>query len=241
MLRLSLIILISLFAAQPAIAETKTIVLATFDQAAPRLSVTELVMREIYKKLDIELKVDRHPGNRVLSLANSGKVDGVLIRATIIENIAQNLVKINTPIAHVKYVVYTKQAKAFEVDGWGSLKPYSIGIVESLKLVEERTKPFNPEVLTTYSSLFKMLYLERVDLAIFTELDGLYALKKMNLHNEIISLSPALEITPSYHFLHKKHAGLIKRLSSLMQEMQTSGELETLIKRSEMVVINSLP
>ena len=236
-----LILLIAILVTPPVMAQTSTIVLATFDQAAPRLSVSELVMREVYRKLDIEMKLDRHPGNRVLSLANSGKVDGVLLRATVIESLARNLVKIPTPIAHIRYTAYTKKSKAFTVNGWDSLKPYKIGILRGIKQNEERTKHLNREIITTYPSLFKMLYLERVEVAVFTELDGLYALKKLNLHNDIINLSPPLEVVPSYHFLHKKHSKLIARVSNLMQEMQSSGELQELINQSEITVIESLP
>ena len=221
--------------------QASTIVLATFDQEAPRLTVSELVMRSIYKKLDIEMQLDRHPGNRVLSLANSGKVDGVLLRAAVIENLAKNLIKIPTPIAHIRYTAFTKRKNTFEVNGWDSLKPYKVGILRGIKLNEERSKHLNREIITTYPSLFKMLYLERLDVAVFTELDGLYALKKLNLHNDIVNLSPPIEITPSFHFLHKKHSQLIKRISSLMHQMHTSGELQQLINQSEIKVIESLP
>lgn len=236
-----LILLVAILATTPVMAQTPSIVLATFDQEAPQLAATELVMKAVYKKLDIELQIDRHPGNRVLSLANSGKVDGVLLRATVIEDLAKNLVRIPIPIADIRYTAYVKRAKAFKINGWESLKPYKVGVLRGIKLVEEQSKHLNPEMVTSYTSLFKMLYLERIDVAIFTELDGLYALKKMDLHNDIIKLSPPLEVTPAYHFLHKKHSTLIAKMSALMHEMQQSGELQELIKQSEITVIDSLP
>ncbi len=86
-----------------------------------------------------------------------------------------------------------------------------------------------------------MLYLERIDTAIFTELDGLFALKAMNLQNDIKKIDPILEVSPSYHFLHKKHKVLISKLTKLMGEMDSSGELAALIYKSELTVAESLP
>lgn len=227
--------------AHAAAAEISRVIITTFDQPAPRLTVTELVMKEIYKKLNIEMQLDKHPGNRALSLANGGKSDGELIRTTAIERTKSNLVRIPTPISQVRYSVYTKKAKAFEVKDWNSLKPYSIGVVSGIKFIEERSELFDSTVISNPQSLFKMLYLERVDVAVFTELDGLFMLKKLNLHNDIVNLSPPLEVVPVYHYIHRKHTALIDQLSTLMQEMETSGELQALIRQSESMVIESLP
>lgn len=225
-----------LLAAQPS-----RVVITTFDQAAPRLNVSERVMREIYKKLNIEMQLDRHPGNRALSLANGGKVDGALIRTAVIENTATNLVRIPVPIANIRYMAYTKKANGFTIKNWGSLKPYSIGMIRGIKLIEDRSHLFDSTLISTPESLFKMLYLERVDVAVFTELDGLFTLKKINLHNDIIKLSPPLEVVPVYHYIHRKNSALIEQLSSLMQTMETSGELKLLIKASENQVIDTMP
>ena len=235
------IFLVMILLIGPVKAETSTIILATFDQAAPRLTVTEMVLREVYKQLSINLQVDRHPSNRALMLANNGKLDGTLIRSALLEEITPNLIKIPIPVAQVEYVAYAKKNNKIEVENWDSLTPYSVGILKGVKLMEQRTKHLNTEVVTNYQSIFKMLYLERFDVAIFTKLDGLYALKKMNLHTVIIDLSPPLEVAPAYHFLHRKHSTLIDRVSKLMQEMQASGELQSLIQKSERNVIQSLP
>ena len=41
-----------------------------------------------------------------------------------------------------------------------------------------------------------------------------------------ISLSPALEHIPLYHFLHERHRELLPRIEKVVREMQASGELE---------------
>ncbi len=142
-MKYSLLLIAFFLFIEPVCAEPQKIVLATFDQKAPRLVVSEMILQDIYKKLGIELKVVRHPGNRVLSLANSGKVDGVLIRADIIESLAENLVRIPYPIAQVKYAVYAKESKHIVVDGWSSLKPYKTGVLRGIKLTEDRSKDLN--------------------------------------------------------------------------------------------------
>lgn len=221
--------------------EPQKIILATFDQKAPRLTASEIIVQKIYNKLDIVLEVVKHPGNRSLVMANKAQVDGVLVRADLIEGLAENLVKIPYPIAHVKYSAYAKKSKLIKIDGWASLNPYRVGVLRGVKLIEERTKGLNQIKNNNFKALFKVLYLDRIDVAIFTELDGLYALKAMNLHNEIQKLEPVLEVSPAYHFLHKKHSNLIKEMTSLMKQMNESGELEALIHQSEMTVINTLP
>lgn len=234
--------MLTLLSVAPAtMAQTSAVIISTFDQAAPRLSASALVMKEIYKKLDIEMQLNRHPGNRALSLANLGKVDGELIRTVAVEEKTQNLVRIPVPIGQLKAVVYTKQTNAFEVNNWQSLKPYHVGILRGVKLVEERSQFLNPAIISSPKSLFKMLYLDRINVVVFTELDGLFTLKKLNLHNEIIKLSPPLETIPGYHYLNRKHTVLIEKLSALMKEMEASGELQALIEKSEHTIIDSLP
>ncbi|WP_250655775.1 substrate-binding periplasmic protein [Alkalimarinus coralli] len=241
MIQNRIIFLVMILLTGSAQAETSTVTLATFDQEAPRLTVTEMVLREVYKKLNINLQVDKHPGNRALMLANNGKLDGTLIRSALLTDITPNLIKIPIPVAHVEYVAYTKKNKKIDVENWDSLTPYSIGILKGVKLIELRSKHLNTEMVTNHRSIFKMLYLERFDVALFTKLDGLYALKKMNLHTVIVDLSPPLEVAPAYHFLHRKHSTLIDSVSKLMQKMQNSGELQALIQQSERKVMESLP
>ncbi len=239
--KLYIIVLFFVFFTDAIFAEPKKIVLATFNQDAPRLTASEIIVRTLYNKLGIELKIVKHPGNRVLLMANSAQVDGVLLRGTIIEGLAENLLRIPYPIALIKYSAFTKKSKQIKIDDWNSLSPYRIGVPRGIKLIEERTKNFNQIKNNNLLASFKMLYLDRIDVTVLTELDGLYALKAMNLHNDIQKLEPALEVSPAYHFLHKKHSNLINKMTKLMKKMDESGELKKLIYQSEMTVISTLP
>ncbi len=241
MMVLRTILLTSLLLIESVNAATKEIVLSTFDQSAPRIAASEMIVRALYRKLDIDLVIEWHPGSRALVLANSGNLDGVLVRTTVIEHSFDNLVRVPYPIAQIKYAAFAKRNRSINVDGWDSLKPFKIGIGRGIKLTEERTMGLDRLIVNSYKSLFKMLYLDRVDIVVFTELDGLYALKGMDLHHGIQKLDPILEVVPSYHFLHKKHHWLIKQLTDLMQKMDDSGELQALIHESELAVIESMP
>ncbi len=78
-----------------------------------------------------------------------------------------------------------------------------------------------------YGNLFRMLNNARVDIAISPRLNGRYQIKVLGITG-IHELSPPVQKFELFHYLHKKNASLVSKLSVVLSDMRNSGELERL-------------
>jgi len=201
----------------------QTFVISTF-YASPLMQVCSEVMIRAYKKLGIEIDIVSFSGERSLATSNKGKVDGELFRNDQIAKRYTNLLMVPIPIAQVDIVAFTKH-KQFTVNGWSSLQPFLIGVEIGFKRLENKTKGMNTQTATRVEQLFKMLNLGRVDVVPQVRMDGLNALKQLNIKG-VKMLEPPLFKGLVYHYLHKKHLALLPKLSAVLEQMEKSEELK---------------
>jgi polar amino acid transport system substrate-binding protein len=203
----------------------------TAPKGAAIQDVSELIMKEAYRELDIELKVIRQPAQRALQTANAGLVDGELSRVKKIGANLNNLIRVPVIINHIEGTAFSKN-NAIVIQGWESIKPYKVGIVRGVKFAENGTfdAGIKPIVANDFVAMMNMLDKRRVEVAIFPLINGLAVLKKENIQG-IKALSPPIASIPLYHYLHKKNENLIPRLQAVLQAMQKAGRFETI--RSE--------
>ncbi len=156
-------------------------------------------------------------------MSNEGKVDGELFRNKIIQKKYLNLVIIPVPIAKPEIVVFTKNLE-FQVRGWESLSPYTIGVQIGSKLFEENTKGMRVSPTRNLKQAFGMLNKGSVDIVVQTRMNGLDVIKKLNLRG-IKVLEPPLVYDAVYHFLHKKHQSLVPSITNVLENMEKNGRL----------------
>lgn len=188
--------------------------------------VAEAVLTEAYQQLGITLTTEEKPAERALVDANEGVVDGDLIRKTGIEEQYPNLIMVPVSVTSVEWMAFTKQVQ-FAVQGWESLKPYLIAFELGLKVMEENTAGMNRIMRTSTEQVFQLLDRERVEVAVAVREDGLVAMKRLGLSG-ITMLEPPLERTPLYHYLHKKHAQLVPKLTEVLQKMGQDGRIKAI-------------
>jgi ABC-type amino acid transport substrate-binding protein len=136
-----------------------------------------------------------------------------------------SLRRVPTPIFWFEATVFSK--KNFRVEGWESLHGLHIGIMRGMVFSERGVKNFpRVTVVDKPIHLFKMLDSERIDVAIFSDLNGL-ALIKEHKFTSIHALKPGLERIFAYHFVHKKHENLVPKLDSVFQNMKNSGQMDS--------------
>lgn len=222
-MRLLIFIIISvLLIAAPSYAETK-IILASGGAVLGKVS--SLVLTEAYKRAGIDFEIKEISSvERVLVESNSGRLDGEVNRLPVIEKKYANLIRVPTPINIMETVVFTKN-KTFVVNGWDSIRPYSIVIRKGVKHLESNTMGMNVKKFTTNDQLFKVISNDRYDICVNPRLNGLSEIRKQKLAS-IKVLEPPLDIKPMYHYLHKKHKDLVPVINKVLLEMQEKGEIE---------------
>lgn len=234
MAKISIIILILCSFYSLSLSGKERIVVATFDPRGLSPWILKHVMHEIYEQAGAIMIVRAYPPKRSPFLANSGVIDGELYRTkeAISKEKFPNLVRLPIRNWTVKFSAFTN-LEPFPVNGWKSLSSYKIGSMKGIFIVEKKTKGMVRISTDTLPAIVKMMNLGRVDVIVLPEIDGLFALSLLNLNQEIKLLQPSLEAIPTYHFLHKKHQNLIKRLTKVMERMEADGSLSELIARKE--------
>lgn len=207
----------------------------------PKKVIVIRILEEAYHRLGIDFEFRHYPAERSLRIANAGEeVDGELFRgvnAKIEENYL-NLIKIPVPLTYGEFVVFTREVN-FEIDGWESLRPYHIGIEIGVKGIERGTEGMNVEKVPETDKLFLMLAEGRFDIAVAPRTVGLMHLTRLsNLYGEyenfqhISVLEPPIKKDPLYHYLHAKHTDIVPRLTMVLEDMNSNGDIQTIIDRA---------
>ena len=74
-----------------------------------------------------------------------------------------------------------------------------------------------------------MLEMDRVDVVVANRIDGLQTIKEMLL-NDIRILEPPLLTLNSYHYLHRKRADILPKITKVLQAMTTEGRIAAIYK-----------
>lgn len=206
----------------------KTIIISTMPELDPVAQVALKVMTEAYKRLGITMIIKNFPGERALQTANAGVVDGELYRRKEVENDYPNLIRIPVPITVAEVVVFTK-GKHFPVEGWKSIRPYKVGYIRGIKMIEANLPKggvFEP--VNNNEQAFLKLEAGRTDLVVGVRAAGLITISHLGLKG-IEVLEPPLITNDLYHFLYIKNQHLVKPLTEVLQQMQKEGFIKKTI------------
>lgn len=183
------------------------------------------VMTEAYKRMGRTFTITELPAKRSLVSSNSGKgLDGELFRIAGVEKNYTNLIPIKVPLSRSMWMVYTIDTK-FKVNGWQSLKPYKIGVRNGVVTTDKGTAGMDTVSVNSNQQLFELLETGRVDIVVMSHSNGE---KYLNKHpdTKIHSLTEPVQIRPVYHFVHKKNAYYIPKLTAILQDMYEQGVIE---------------
>lgn len=201
---------------------------ATLAGEDPATSVAELILREAYRRLGRSLAVHQLPGERSLMYANEGKMDGELYRKLGLDRQYPNLLIVPVPLETYELVIFSR-GTSFTVNGWESLRPYTMGFVRGNKVVQENTRGMKTEPVSTMVQAFDKLMMGRTDLVLAHRASGMAVVHSQKLEG-IMVLEPPLASFPLYHYVHRKHAALVPELTRVLRQMQADRTIERIQK-----------
>lgn len=211
-----------------ALAQSNVIQISTLLEKDPATTIALRVMEEAYRRLGMSMVVNYLPGERSLYSANNGEMDGELYRRLGMERDYPNLIILPVPLLTYEIVIFT-QGTTFLVNGWESLRPFTIGFVKGIKIIEKNTVGMKLEQTATMRQAFLKMSLGRSDIVVANRNSGLAVLKEMKLP-DIKVLEPPLASFPVFHYLHKKHEALVPKLTQILQQMQKDKTIERIQK-----------
>lgn len=212
--------------------QAEEIHIGSIHHAMPRLIVTQGIMEHIYQRLGLTMILVKFPPKRSLIEVNNGAVNGELARATVIEANNPNLIRIPYRVGTIKLMAI-QRAQQPDIKHITELKGMRIGVLRGFRTTESVTDALPREMYNDISGLFKGVIHGRIDVALFTKIGGEQFIRENQLEDTlVISEQPLIDI-PIYHYLHNRAKQTAQALTAEMQKMQTSGELQALIKAQE--------
>jgi polar amino acid transport system substrate-binding protein len=183
------------------------------------------ILRVIYARLNITVEFEDVPGKRALVLSSAGVLDGEVHRIAGLSRNLPTLIQLSPAINFIEPTVFTT-ALRFEVAGWPSIAPYSVGIVRGVGSSERGTAGM-PMVTaaSNLENLIRMLNAGRVDLFVTDLFSGQVAVRRLNLHGRIYPLLPPLDRIEIFHYLHERHRDLTVKVEAVIADMASTGEL----------------
>lgn len=200
-----------------------------------------LIMKRVYEKAGLTLTATPFPGLRAQSMANSGEMDGEVMRIWGYGDQTKNVIRVPTPFYSVVTTGFHKESDPVSVNSKEDLKKYSLLKVLGVKHTDEITKGISSKNITNVSDPIKMmkfLHDGKPNLALTNPLEGDIIIKQLKYTN-IVPLKKPLATQPLYHYLHKSHADLVPKIDATLKSLQGSGELDKIVKESEEQVIKA--
>jgi len=192
--------------------------ISTLLEPEPVAEMAERILRHAYQSLGLELEVLRMPAERSLISANQGDSDGELYRRAGLESRYPNLLRVPVVLARYEIVAFAT-ALHLPVQGWASLKPYRLGFVKGIKVLEENTAGMQVETVAKLQQAFAKLARGRCDLVLSKRITGQAVLRQMKLDGIHVVGLP-LASFPVFHYLNRKHQGLLAALTAALQTME---------------------
>lgn len=189
------------------------------------------ILQVVYGRLNIPVELVDIPANRALIESSEGRLDGEVQRIIQVHEQYPTLIPLKPSINYIEPGVFTRNLE-FTVNGWDSIRDYSICIVRGVGSSEQGTRGMKKVISTeTLDQCLQMVATNRVQVAVTDLFSGNVALKKLQLDSVVHPLSPPIQKVEIYHYLHEKHRDLIPQVEAVLQTMQASGELEQLRKQ----------
>ncbi len=193
------------------------------------------LLTEALQRNQKRLVMKQLPGKRSLINVNLGFTDGDAFRVHDLNqaNAYPNIVRVDEPIIVIDQSVWSK--KDIKVDGWDSLRPYSIVYHRGTKFIRDHESIFKSvQIVNQMQSVFTILKIDRADITITSRETGYLCLRKFNLENSGIKvLSPPLLEINLHTYMHKSHGTLAVELAESLRQMKQDGTYNRLLNTVE--------
>jgi len=189
----------------------------------------EIVLKEAYKRAGIKMKVDRLPGVRSITEANSGDSDGEVVRLQRVLSRYKNLRMVPEFIVLADASIASKNQN-IKVTGWDTVKKYSAATVRGYRSIERRLKGQEHVLASNVKSALKLVELDRVEIIVLSKFDILRGLKATG-YNDIKIIEPPISRVKLFHMVHKNHEALVPKILAVLKAMKSDGSHERIVDR----------
>ena len=185
----------------------------------PGISAYQKVIEELYKRLNIKIKLKNVHATRSLIMSNSGKVDAELIRTKIIEKKFKNLIRVDFPIDKIRFMALSLTPQINKVKA-SELMNKSIAFKRGFFILEKIFKNNKKANRVTKSEqIYRMVLNKRADFGvILTRTSEMPVMEPQYKKIRIISTNiPDINL---YHYINRKHKQLAPKMVQILKKMK---------------------
>ena len=185
----------------------------------------DVILKEVFRRIDMKIKIALLPAERALVNANLGIDDGEAHRVAGMEKFFPNLIPVPVTWPKMRFVAFT-MGDEFPTDSWSELTDRPVAFINGWKILE-RNIVDNGQVTQVKDAkqLFDLLSYGRVQVVIYDAWLGLAYLQENNMSG-VKMLEPAFAERDLYMYLHKKHADLVPRVEKAFRAVKADGTYE---------------
>ncbi len=190
-------------------------------------------VKEMAKRLNIDVKIELKPWKRVLTLTELGKRDGAFSCFKTADR--QKFALYTAPVNYSTYSIFVKKGKEFNFTSITDLYGKFFGKNRGLAVSEEFDKAVKEgkiSVAEVSSNLVDLAMLNRYELFVDNLLLTQYQLKKKNLIGQIRPLpKPVTKARGAYLIISKVAAikdkeSLVKKMTRVLKEIHSDGTIQ---------------
>lgn len=210
----------------------------SFEENGQVVGISPDIIREAFKRMGYEVKLQLLPWKRVQAMVKDGEADGFFSPYKSLERETMYTFPAEALLIEKNIFVVPKDSPITYDGDISKLKPYGIGTLMGYSTLDKYRKnqlitnvDISPSV---EASLQKLISGERkVDLVVNNNYILQYTAKKMNITDSIKELSPPLEEIPSYLAFTKKkdHAEIISKFEIELRKMKQDGTYQRIIEK----------
>ncbi|MEJ6000174.1 substrate-binding periplasmic protein [Paucibacter soli] len=200
-----------------ALARYAVLHISTLADPEPASLASEQLLRDAYRQLGIEIRIERMPGARSLLSANSGATDGELHRKAGLEHDYPNLIRVPVALQQYELVAFARDPD-LDVSDWHRLRLLRVAYVRGMRIVEEHLADMQPMPVASLTQAFQMLRRGRVDLVLANRVSGMTIAHSLGA-DRVVALEPPLAAFPVFHYLNKRHAELADPLAAALRRV----------------------
>lgn len=194
------------------------------------------IIREIFRRLNIEAETIRLPAERSLINANKGIEDGVIARMKGIEKKYPNLIRVPEKVVDYEFVACTNN-RDIKIDGWESLKPYEVAFIKGWKIMETNIS----QAKRIYKvkgpmQLFGLLENNRVDIIIYERWGVLWWSKELKTGDKLLKFPIAKR--ELFIYLNKNHADLVSKVARALYDTKQDGTYQRIFDEALSMHLN---
>ncbi|WP_096086813.1 substrate-binding periplasmic protein [Agaribacterium haliotis] len=188
----------------------------------------------IYRQLGHDIVIVDYPAKRAQAFANSGNVDGEVMRIYNYAMDAPNTLRVPTPFYQLETSAFFTRDKDFSQLSLEQIKALRVVKVRGVKHTKFITDGFkNVRDLSSSEQMFLYLLAGRADIALTNTSNGVHTIKRLGLDDAFSRIAEPLDVQPLYHYVHKSRAELVPALDRAIQSQIASGELQARAREAE--------